>query len=537
MREFRRKDADWLLPLLGCILDGNQRSYVQPPSRCPMKLRRGTKFVLFSLAVLLTTGFGYGAYLLCQMAPIGTAYAAKTLCSWVFVAGRSAGDVVREDIVSDNHPLLRLVQPTVDASRRIATATFLGLARRDAQYRPGLGCTLSIGVPAAAMTAPAAVESAAAPAILVNRVEDVSAHGFEPGVDAGKLQAAVEWAFAEPDAARLRRTRVLVVVRDGRIVAERYAPGFSAATPMPGWSMTKTAAAVLIGTLVRSGKLSLDQKALLPEWRGAGDPRAEITLDQLLRMTSGLHFTERYGDPEADVALMLFARADGAGYAIDKPLDVAPGTRWQYSSGTSNIVSRLMREAVGTEQAYLDFPRRALFDPVGMRSAIIEADASGTFVTSSYMYASARDWARLGELMRQDGVWAGRRILPEAWVKYMATLTPQSTRQDFGAHLWVKVTPPFNSLLAPRPDLPPDAFHAVGYEGQFVSVIPSRGLVVVRLGLSRGDHVWDHEAFLAKVLEAFPREPKSHGVCAACRVNSRRTASNVSASSARLSLR
>ena len=341
----------------------------------------------------------------------------------------------------------------------------------------------------------------------MNRSEDLSVGASAPDVDALKLHAAVEWAFAEPDAARLRRTRALVVLRDGRIVAERYAPGFSAATPMPGWSMTKTTAAVLIGTLVRSGKLSVDQKALLPEWSGAGDPRAQIALDQLLRMTSGLHFTERYGDPGADVALMLFARADGAGYAIDKPLDAAPGTRWQYSSGTSNILSRVMRQALGgSEQDYLDFPRRALFNPVGMRSAIIEPDASGTFVTSSYMYATARDWARLGELLRQDGVWGGSRILPEGWVKYMATLTPQSTRKDFGAHLWVKVTPPFNSLLVPAPNVPPDAFHAIGYEGQFVSVIPSRRLVVVRLGLSRGDHVWDHEAFLAQLLEAFPRE-------------------------------
>ena len=238
---------------------------------------------------------------------------------------------------------------------------------------------------------------------------------------------------------------------------------------MPGWSMAKTATAVLIGALVKSGKLSVEQKALLPEWRGAGDLRAEITLDQLLRMTSGLHFTERYNDPGSDVALMLFARADGAGYAIDKPLDAAPGTRWQYSSGTSNVLSRVIRVAMGgSDQDYLAFP---------------------------------------GELLREDGVWGGHRILPQGWVKYMATPTPQSKRKDFGAHLWVKVTPPFNSLLVPPPALPPDAFHAVGYEGQFVSVIPSHRLVVVRLGLSRGDHVWDHEAFLAQLLEAFPRAP------------------------------
>jgi CubicO group peptidase (beta-lactamase class C family) len=466
-----------------------------------MKLRRRVKLVLLGLAVVLATALGGGGYVLSRMAPIATAYMAKTLCSGVFVVGRPTDDVVREDIVADNHPLLRLLLPSVDMARHMTTVTLLGGARSDAAYHPGLGCTISIGPAAAALT----TASTAASRESAGRSEDFSADAPGPGLDLLRLWDAVDWAFAEPDPAKLRRTRALVVLHDGRIIAERYAPGFSAAMPMPGWSMTKTATAVLIGTLVKSGKLSVEQKALLPEWRGAGDPRADITLDQLLRMTSGLHFTERYGDPDADVALMLFARADGAGYAIDKPLEAVPGTRWQYSSGTSNILSRVIRQAVGgTEQDYLDFPRRALFNPVGMRSAIIEPDASGTFVTSSYMYASARDWARLGQLLLQDGVWRGSRVLPQGWVKYMTTLTPQSTRKDFGAHLWVKVTPPFDSLLIPPPKLPLDAFHAVGYEGQFVSVIPSRRLVVVRLGLTRGDHVWDHEAFLGRLLAAFP---------------------------------
>ena len=472
-----------------------------------MKLRRRAKLALLCLAVVLVSGLGYAGYLIAQMAPIGTAYAAKTLCSWVFVSSRPAGDVIRDDIVVDVHPLLRLVRMSVDTSRRIATATFLSFARRDAEYRPGLGCTLALGTPGPAMALTLADGAGASTAPTASSA-DISTGPPGPGIDAVKLQAAVDWAFAEPDAARLRRTRALLVLHDARIVAERYAPGFSAKTPMPGWSMAKTATAVLIGALVKGGKLSVEQNALLPEWRAAGDPRAEITLDQLLRMTSGLHFTERYNDPGSDVALMLFARADGAGYAIDKPLDAAPGTRWQYSSGTSNVLSRVIRVALGgSEQDYLAFPRRVLFNPLGMHSAIIEPDASGTYVTSSYMYATARDWARLGELLRQDGVWGGHRILPQGWVRYMATPTPQSQRKDFGAHLWVKVTPPFNSMFVPAPALPPDAFHAIGYEGQFVSVIPSRRLVVVRLGLSRGDHVWDHEAFLAQLLEAFPRTP------------------------------
>jgi hypothetical protein len=466
---------------------------------------RPIKFVLFGIAILMATGLGFGAYLLSLLAPIGTAYAAKTLCSGVFVSRRMPADVIREDIVADNHPLLGLIHPSVEPGAQLASATFLGMMRREARYRPGLGCTIVIGE-----MAPLSVEMPSAGVLSVpgSRLDpgaELSEGAPAPGVDRDKLLAAVDWAYAEPDPLKLRRTRALIVVHDGRIVAERYAPGFSSDTPMLGWSMTKTVTAVLLGVLVQQGKLALDQKALVPQWRDGGDPRAAIKLDQLLRMTSGLRFRENHGDPLEDVALMLFAHADSAAYAIDKPLEVPPGTRWEYSSGTSNILSRVMRQALGgSELDYVAFPRRALFDRLGMRSATIEPDSSGTLVASSFMYASARDWARLGQLLLHEGVWRGERVLPDGWVKYMATLTPQSTRKDFGAHLWVKVPPPFDSTANPRPRLPSDAFHAVGHEGQFVSVIPSRALVVVRLGLSRGNHVWDHDTFLARVLEAFP---------------------------------
>jgi CubicO group peptidase (beta-lactamase class C family) len=221
-------------------------------------------------------------------------------------------------------------------------------------------------------------------------------------------------------------------------------------------------------------------------------------------MSCGLHFGEHYQDPVDDVLVMLFAKGDAASFAADKPLEAPPGTHFQYSSGTTNILARVIRDALdGSEQDYLKFPRRALFDRIGMRHAVIESDASGGLVGSSFMYASPRDWARFGEFLRQDGSWYGERILPPGWVRYMATLTTQSTHRNFGAHLWVKVPPPFNSIALVPPVLP-EAYHAVGYEGQFVSVIPSRNLVVVRLGLSRRDHSWDQEEFLSRILEAFP---------------------------------
>jgi CubicO group peptidase (beta-lactamase class C family) len=460
-------------------------------------MRRRTGIALFVVCTLLAAALGYGGYLLSRLAPIGTAYAAKTLCSSVFVSHRSADDVIREDIRADNHPLLRVIHSWVESTGLRASATFLGFARRDAVYHAGRGCALSFAGAAQSVDAHTPGDAA------------VADHGFtvdtDPKVDTVRVQSAMDWAFSEPDPSKMRRTRAVVILHRGRLLSERYAQGFSAQTPLLGWSMTKSVAGVLIGVLVKDGKLARERNGLLPQWTGAGDARAQITLDQLLRMTSGLRFSENYGDPLADVALMLFTMPNAAAYAIAKPLEVQPGTRWRYSSGTSNILAELMRQALsGNTSDYLAFPRRALFEPLGMRHAVLEADASGTFITSSYMYASAYDWARFGQFLLQDGIWDGKRIVPEGWVKYMRTLTPQSTRQDFGAHLWTKVPPPFNSASQPATQLSAEIFHAVGHEGQFVSVIPSRQLVVVRLGLSRGEHVWDHDAFLEMLMAAVP---------------------------------
>ena len=445
-------------------------------------------------------GLGYAAYMLFQIAPVGTGYAAKILCTGVFVSGRPAAAVIDEDIMAGVHPLLRLVSTSVDAGQRRARASFLGLAVREAQFRPGLGCTLALGVSFDNPLAAGAVGPSPPPA-----PQTLVSGPPSPDVDELKLRAAVDGAFAEPDPTQLRRTRALVVLHRGRVIAERYAAGFSADTPLLGWSMTKSVTAALVGMLVKEGKLALDSSALAPQWRGSGDPRAKITLDQLLRMTSGLRFNENYDDPLSDVAIMLFTRPDAAAFAALEPLESTPGTSWQYSSGSSAILARVLREALaGTVEDYQQYPRRALFYPLGMRTAVMEPDAAGLLATSAFMCASAHDWARFGQLLLQDGRWDGQPLLPEDWVRYMVSATPQSPRQDFGAHLWVKVPEPFNSRASPPPALPADAFHAVGHEGQFVSVIPSRQLVIVRLGLTRPESAWDHETFLALVLEAFP---------------------------------
>jgi CubicO group peptidase (beta-lactamase class C family) len=318
-----------------------------------------------------------------------------------------------------------------------------------------------------------------------------------------RLGWAVAKAFSEPDPRRLRRTRAVVVAQGGRLLAERYAPGFGPATPLPGWSMAKGVTNALVGILVGQGRLNLTDRALLPEWSSPSDPRSGITLDDLLRMRSGLAFSEVYSDPLSDVTRMLFASRDCAAYAAAKPLAVPPGSRWAYASGTTNILSRVMRLALGggVEDA-LAFPARALFGPIGMSSAVFESDAGGTLVGSSFLYATARDWARLGWLYAQDGVWAGRRVLPAGWVGYSLTPTPQSPEGRYGAHWWLKLSKEFGGETAAARRIPSDAFFAMGHEGQVISVVPSAGLVAVRLGLSVHVDAWDHAGFLAAVLDA-----------------------------------
>jgi CubicO group peptidase (beta-lactamase class C family) len=297
-------------------------------------------------------------------------------------------------------------------------------------------------------------------------------------------------------------------VYDGRIVAERYADGFDQDTPLIGWSMTKSVVNALLGILVKEGKLALDAPAPLPEWQGTDDPRRGITLAQLLHMTSGLAFDEDYADPLADVTYMLFGVPGAADFAVAKPLRATPGSLWSYSSGTTNILSYAIRRAVG-DADYHAFPQRALFDRIGMTGAVLETDAAGTFVGSSFMYATARDWARFGLLYLQDGVWSGERILPEGWVAFSRSPAPAAPNGKFGAHFWPLIPEEFR-CGSDVPDLPEDAFHAVGHEAQFVTVIPSRKLVLVRLGAARYPCSWNHQKFVALVLDAIDA-PQSDG--------------------------
>ncbi|MGA1789909.1 MAG: serine hydrolase domain-containing protein [bacterium] len=467
-------------------------------------------WVLLCVGILIVL-VSFGVYYLQRMALIGTAYKAKLLCSGVFISGRTPDSLSNRDLLVDDLSVLRLIHADVDYNERSVTASLFGLCKRKAIFREGLGSTLVIDSsedqirqqknPFQGVDQKAFKKQTHPSDWLQSAVE------LPAEIDSVKFGKVIEDAFSEPDPKRVRRTRAVVVVYKGQIIAERYAEGFSSDTPLLGWSMTKSVINALVGILVMQGKLSLEDQDLLPEWRKTEAPGREITMDQLLRMKSGLRFSEDYSNPFRDAIFMLLGTGDSAAYAASKPPEAKPGSRWVYSSGTTNIISRIIRDTFdGKESEYLSFPRRALFGPIGMHSAVIEPDASGTFVGSSFMYATARDWARFGLLYLQDGIWKGERILPEGWVQYSTSPTPESQDGCYGAHFWLKVPDSFRGDSSPAPSLPQDMFMAAGHEGQFITIIPSRDLVVVRLGLSRLPESWDHEGFISQILGAIGDE-------------------------------
>jgi CubicO group peptidase (beta-lactamase class C family) len=423
---------------------------------------------------------------------VGVGYKAKALCSALFVS-RLDLDVERAPEIADEaYRPMRLFRARVDRGAESVTVSWNGLFARTATRRPGWGATLALG-PVAAL--PAAIMPTALKASAPWPEGEASAPDAPPA-----LARVLDAAFRD-DGPKKRRTRAVLVARGGRLLAEGYAPGFAASTPLNGWSMTKSAFGALLGTLVGEGRLSASSRGLLPQWRATGDRRADIALEDLLRMRSGLLFSEAYDDLNSDVNRMLFVEPDAGGFAASRPLAFRPGSRWQYASGTSNILSLVARRSLG-DRDYWTWPRRALFEPLGMTSAVLEPDASGTFLASSYLIATARDWARLGLLMARDGVWAGVRVLPEGWVRFLTTPTPQSPNGRYGAHWWLKLSKELGGLTQAAANIPADAFHALGHEGQCLTVIPSLDLVVVRLGLSIDITAWDHAAFLSQLLAA-----------------------------------
>ncbi|MFT3979528.1 MAG: serine hydrolase [Ferruginibacter sp.] len=431
--------------------------------------------------------------------PIISGFTAKNMCSCVFVGGRSPASVAAEELGSFPLSLARYEVNEKDSS---VTASVFGFAKKKAIYRHGFGCTLVNEISEADLRKQpfnTVIQSTPAADSLLWPAGDATDPITAPAVDKPRLDKLVQQEVNKTNAKNQHETRALLVLYDRRIVAEKYAPGFDQRSKMLGWSMAKSITSAMIGMLVRQGKLDVKQPAPVPEWQNNGDKRHAITLENLLQQTSGLNFVEDYSK-SSDATKMLFEKADMGGYTAQHTLKEQPGTRFYYSSGNSNILSRIIKQTVG-EAGYHRFVYDSFFYRTGMYNATIEPDASGTMVGSSYVYATARDWARFGLLYYNQG-WvhspAGDvQLLTPEWINATVQPSAADTFQQYGYQFWLNA--PYKKLPSQRkfPAAPADLFYCDGYAGQYVFIIPSRKLIIVRLGFKN----FNKNELLRKVLQ------------------------------------
>jgi CubicO group peptidase (beta-lactamase class C family) len=434
------------------------------------KIKYGVSFILLAILVYILN-FAY------KYAYIGSSYDAKIVCSCTFVSHRDWASIKAEDLYA-----VPFATININEKEQSVTSKIYGMFETKAIYRPGLGCTLVNEMEESDIRKePKLIRE-------VTKVGSTFQKSMDNNFDSISIQSAIKEAFTETDPKNPKVTRAIVVLQNGKIIAEKYAPKITSETPLLGWSMTKSVTNAMIGLLVKDGKLDIYKPAPIAEWQN--DERKNITLDHLLRMSSGLDWEENYAQP-SDATEMLF-RSKNAGYfAMHAKAKYKPDEQWYYSSGTSNILQEIIRRQFATLADYQKFPHERLFQKIGMNSAVLEPDASGTYVGSSFMYATARDWAKFGQLYLKDGVWEGERILPEGWVKYSSTETPNSHGQ-YAAQFWLY----HNNNLYQN-----DVFHAIGFEGQYVTIVPSKNLVIVRLGCTPSDN-FDHSKLVKEIIKA-----------------------------------
>ncbi|MCR4582344.1 MAG: beta-lactamase family protein [Prevotella sp.] len=426
----------------------------------------------FLAAVALAAVVGGGIYLDSLM-PIITGYAAKNLASAVFVSGREAKEVEALDL---NFSLIRFTENTVDYAHKTVTSKWLWGAST-AAYREGYGVTLLQGEPDS--TPYPLPPDTATSAPLPQGDSAFSAH-MEP---IGRALVDERSYGGHPFA--------FVVLHKGGVVCERYDKGISAHTRLLGWSMAKSFVNALTGIMAGDSMVDIRAPVAIAEWQG--DERKAITLNDLMQMQSGLEWNEDYGS-HSDVNVMLHCEADMGRFALEKPLAYPPGTHWYYSSGTTNIVVRYLRSLFDSDRAFLAYMRERLFAPLGIHDAVFEPDMSGTPVGSSYLYATAMDFARFGQLFLDNGCAGGRRILPEGWVDYSRTPASQSEGR-YGAFFWL-------NKCRKLPDVPDDMYWCDGHDGQCIYIIPSRQLVVVVLGYSpKPDNLINWNTLLRDILK------------------------------------
>jgi CubicO group peptidase (beta-lactamase class C family) len=422
-------------------------------------------------------------------------FTSHELCSATFVAGLDPTEFYAEAIKPKLGPIRAFLRYEVDRQRQEVRAHLAGVVHSRAVYDGPFGCrVLHPGREARFFPGEADDRDP-----LVVSPWPIAGPGVVAPIN-DRLSEALDHAFAESESGPRRFTKAVVVLHRGRVVGERYAPGVTPATPLIGWSMTKSMTNALLGILVRDGKLDIHEPAPIAEWSAPGDPRQSITGDQLLRMVSGIGCGQSLRTGFATIfdadTQMEFDMADQSAFAANASLRASPGTEWRYTNCNFVLLSRMIGDAAGGDaKSTRRFIERELFAPLGFDHGTLEYDSAGVPLGMIHLWASARDWARLGLLYLLDGVTqSGQRILPAGWVDYSARLTPQSADQyGYGAGFW---TQRGNSAAAREriaAGVPADSFMAVGSQGQYTIVMPSHDLVIVKLGWAYTPHD-DHVA-------------------------------------------
>lgn len=427
-------------------------------------MKKFFKFVGFAAVI----GMFYLGFTTYPKLDLISGFSAKSIASGHFIDHRSQDMIEKGDNDID---MIDLANNTIEDAGQFAVASVYGLKERKAIYRKGLGATLINDD--FDISKPYLVPKRSLP----NNTIPFPYGNKEPkdtvftNIDYAKLNAVVANAF-DTKGALNKRTRSLLVIYKDKIIAEKYDTGFDKNSKILGWSMTKSVTATLFGVLEKQRKFDINTPAPIPEW--ANDERKLITTSDLLHMNSGLQWVENYSTI-CDATKMLFQAEDMTRSQLDKPVEHKPNTSWNYSSGTTNLLSGILRKQFKTHQEYLDFWYTDLIDKIGMNSMVIETDMAGNYVGSSYGWATTRDWSKFGLLYLHKGNWNGEQIFNEGWAKYVATPTNTSDGK-YGAHFWLNAGGTFQ-------DVPKDMYFCSGFQGQMILIIPSLDLVVVRLGL------------------------------------------------------
>jgi len=445
------------------------------------------KRIIWSVAAILIVGLAYGAFYINSLLPIITGYPAKYLCSAVYLSNREQAEVEALDL---HFSFLKYTKNIVNHQDSSVTSTFLW-GKSKAIFRKGFGATLLRGVKEEELRKIKFPVSS--PTYNQDTIAWPMGNKLPPRsnlTDTLKLDEITE-SLMDDDGYN-GHAFAFMVVHKGIPVVESYQPEFNRKTRFLSWSMAKSFTNTLAGIMVKDGKWDINQPVNIPEWQNDG--RKSITINNLMQMQSGLEWNEDYGN-RSDVTMMLYRENNFARYTYERALEYPIGSKWYYSSGSANIVNYLIRKTIDNDKEYYQFAQSRLFDKIGMPDAVFEVDASGTQVGSSYIYATARDYARFGLLFLQDGVFNGESILPEGWVNY-STSPASSSKGEYGSLFWLNRAKKY-------PSAPEDMYSCQGHDGQSIFIIPSRDLVVVVLGFShKPDHGMNDDKLLGDILGA-----------------------------------